>query len=163
MTIDAVQTRLALTVSDIKGYLSLDASWDLRLELWLGAAKEDADLYLGNPFYERGEDGEYLDPIVELAIPNGVKLGVLEWIRAQAQFDNTNAATGILPAGPVVKDKVRNVERQYAAVTGGAQRGGGLENALEQVRSQHWARYRLIQIGSAGGSLRTDKEACYGL
>ena len=88
----AVQSRLdfgsgtdtADRIADLRAQLGIKPSVsDDTITLALNAALRAADEFLNNPFYERDwsdEDsssfGEYIEPYVELAIPDEVALGV---------------------------------------------------------------------------------------
>lgn len=72
----AVQDRLVITDEEAREYLRVDAGDDsATLSILLDAAKEQADLYLNNPFLD--EDGN------ELPIPERVKMWCLQWCARQ--------------------------------------------------------------------------------
>lgn len=75
----AVQTRLSLTLDEVKEYLRVDTdAEDALIEDLLDAAKASADVFLNNPFLDSAG--------ANAPIPGGVRVWVMK--RAAAMFEN---------------------------------------------------------------------------
>lgn len=154
MGTNAVSTRLALTVAEVKALLGLTAAatWDGQITLFLAAGKEEADRFTNNPFLRRAAFTQddfltprdhrwrdplivapitvtpYTEPAVELDIPEVIKLGVVEYVRGCLHL----FARGAL----VSREKVDDVERSFAVYA-------SIEDLLQHVRGTYWRSSRL--------------------
>lgn len=123
---------MSLDLDGLKALLGMnseDSAHDTRLQVCLDAAKEEADAWCNNPFWQRelntatGEY-EYSAGPVELDIPSGVKLGVAEYARylhEKRDWGLDRKTTETLSQG--IKDA---------------------EAVREEIFSLHMGRYRLI-------------------
>lgn len=131
----AVAERSTLTVADIREEVGIPATVsDGRVGRWLAEAFEAADTYLNNPFVQRDEDGEPVDPQVDLPIPAGVDRGVIEYVRWRWTASPSNG--GGVPLG-VTSESVGDLSKSYAAsatLTG---------SVGDDIARQYWSRYRL--------------------
>lgn len=140
VAITAVQDRSIVDLDAVKAHLSITgATYDLLLTLWLGAAKRAADEYCGHPFLERNADFDtdlpisdsnifWADPEVELAIPEPVELGVLEYVTFHWAKKGR--------AGNVTEEKVGDLQRKYSVFA-------TVQDLLAYVQSTYWKAYRL--------------------
>lgn len=127
--ITAVTDRLSLDLAELKTLLGVSGSADdALLTLLLASAKEAADDFLQNPFYETDPENDYnyKDPAVELAIPSRVKLGVVEWVRVTYQ----------VKCAPIAG--VQSRTRGQRAVS-----RRPLNDALSEIEEAYWRPYRL--------------------
>ncbi|MEO1268450.1 MAG: phage head-tail connector protein, partial [Myxococcota bacterium] len=132
----AVQTRLALDLSQLKELLGIaGTAEDTKLQLWLDSAKEEADSYLQNPFWQQEVDAYsglliYSEPVVELPIPSTIKLGVVEFVKGMRSM---------APVG-VSEEEVGDLKRKYS-------RFATRDDLLREVRGTYWASHKLMTIG----------------
>jgi len=116
VNVTAVQERLVISDAELTGYLGVTDPSDPVLLVMLQAAKEAADAYCNNPFLN--SDG------VEVAIPEGVKLGVLRWVEQELKKQ---------PIG-VTSERAGDLARTYSA--------GAM--AIHEAALSHWRRYRVV-------------------
>lgn len=140
VAVTAVQDRSIVDLDTVKAHLSITGTtYDVLLTLWLGAAKRAADEYCGHPHLERNEDFDtdcaisesnpfWADPEVELAIPEPVELGVIEYVTFHF------AKRG--RAGNVTEEKVGDLQRKYSVFA-------TVSDLLTYVQATYWKAYRL--------------------
>lgn len=129
--ITAVQDRLDLDLDGLKELLGISGTAeDVKLQLWLDTGKEEADAYCNNPFWEYDENFDYVDPPVELAIPNAIKTGIVEYVKAMREM---------APVG-VSEEEVGKLRVKYT-------RYATESDLLKDVARTWWRRHRLMPIG----------------
>lgn len=160
----AVTDRSTVGLAELKSALGVTIpDYDDQLDAALVCAKEAADNYLNNPFLERDEDdpAEYVEPEVELPIPQLVEKGVIAYSAAlfAADIQQQQAIASIISGGapPVPFGAVlTNVTTGALSVgfgypTTGGSSGSGVTDPLDSIRQRFWSRYRLIP-GARGAS-----------
>ena len=104
MAYTAIYDRLVLSVSEVETWLGITpGSGGTMLTLIIDATKGISDLVVCNQFQD--SDG------VDLAIPNGVKIGVMQLIK---QVWNSKGNSGEVTSGIVSKKKAGDLEIQWS-------------------------------------------------
>lgn len=144
MVYTAVTDRSTIDLATIKTLLGITGTaYDVLLTLWLSAAKSKADRFLNNPFLERNPDFDvelpisdtnpfWTEPVVELAIPADVDLGVVAYI--EWHF--------LMKGRPkdLTEEKSGDLQRKYA-------RYADVADLIAHVQATYWQGYRLSPWG----------------